>query len=287
MSTTVRLWGTRGSVPTPGPETERYGGNTACVEIRGSDGTVLILDAGTGIRRLGESLDPSVSRVDLLLSHLHMDHVQGLGFFGPVFDPSVDVHIYGPASATLTLQERLARYLSPPLFPVYLRDLLTTIQLHEVPCPDFEVGEFRISSRFVCHPNPTVGYRIDNGLSTITYLPDHEPALGLRGKLLEGAWTSGYALAAGTDLLIHDCQYRDDEYVFRPGWGHSTMRHAFGFAELVGAKRLVPFHHDPSHHDEDLDQLISDAVVASQPAFEVSPGTEGAVFTLAGPPSST
>jgi phosphoribosyl 1,2-cyclic phosphodiesterase len=250
------------------------------VEVRGDDGTVLVLDAGTGIRRLGESLERSVRRVDLLLSHLHMDHIQGLGFFGPVFDPAVEVHIYGPASATVSLRERLARYLSPPLFPVYLRDLLTMLHLHEVPGPDFEVGNFHISSRFVCHPNPTVGYRIRNGSSAITYLPDHEPALGLRGQLLPGAWTSGYELASGTDLLIHDSQYRDDEYPLRRGWGHSSLRQAIEFAGLTGAKHLVPFHHDPSHHDVDLDELMSSTVAALQPSFTVTPGTEGAVFTI-------
>jgi phosphoribosyl 1,2-cyclic phosphodiesterase len=282
VSSIVRLWGTRGSLPTPGPDTERYGGNTACVEVRGDDGTTLVLDAGTGIRRLGESLERPLNRIDLLLSHLHMDHIQGLGFFGPVFDPSVEVHIYGPASATLPLRERLARYLSPPLFPVYLRDLLTTIHLHEVPGPDFDVGIFRISSRFVCHPNPTVGYRIQDGSASITYLPDHEPALGLRGPLLPGPWTSGYELASRADLLIHDSQYGDEEYPLHVGWGHSSLRQAIDFAALAGAKHLVPFHHDPSHHDDDLDELISQTVATLHPMFAVTPGTEGAVFAVPG-----
>jgi ribonuclease BN (tRNA processing enzyme) len=243
---------------------------------------VLVLDAGTGIRRLGESLDHSVRRIDLLLSHLHMDHIQGLGFFGPIFDPSIDVHIYGPASATLSLRERLARYLSPPLFPVYLRDLLTTIHLHEVPAPDFEIGGFHVSSRFVCHPNPTVGYRIRQGSSSITYLPDHEPALGCRGPLLPGVWTSGYELATGSDLLIHDSQYRDDEYPLRVGWGHSSLRHAIDFASLAGVKQLVAFHHDPSHHDDDLDELLAYTIAHLQPAFPVTAGTEGAEFLVSG-----
>src|SRR5947209_12276379 len=105
MSALVELWGTRGSLPTPGPETERYGGNTSCVEVRGADGTVLVLDAGTGVRRLGAALGRTVSRVDLLLTHLHMDHIQGLGFFGPLFDPAIELHIYGPASVTVSLQD--------------------------------------------------------------------------------------------------------------------------------------------------------------------------------------
>lgn len=280
MSALVRLWGTRGSLPTPGPETERYGGNTSCVEVRGDDGTVLVLDAGTGIRRLGQSLGRSARRVDLLLSHLHMDHIQGLGFFGPLFDPEVEVHIYGPATATVGLRERLARYLSPPLFPVYLRDLLSTVHLHEVPSADFVVGQFHVSSHFVCHPNPTVGYRIAYDSSVIAYLPDHEPALGLKGPLLPASWTSGYELARCADLLIHDSQYRDDEYPHRVGWGHSSMRRSFEFADLVEARHLIPFHHDPAHHDDELDRIISTTVEERRPSFSVTPGTEGSEFQV-------
>src|SRR3989442_9973743 len=146
----VTLWGIRGSLASPGPETARYGGNTSCVEVRGNDGTVLILDAGTGIRRLGGTLPRHLPRVDLLLTHLHMDHIQGLGFFSPLYDPNVEVHIWGPASTTANLRTRLMRYLSPPLFPVHLRDLPCQLTLHEVPCGEVEVGEFRVSSMLVC-----------------------------------------------------------------------------------------------------------------------------------------
>jgi Beta-lactamase superfamily domain len=133
----VTLFGTRGSIAAPGPETNRYGGNTPAVEVRGRDGTVLVLDAGTGIRRLGMQIVPTTTRIDILLSHLHMDHIQGLGFFGPLYDPRINVHIWGPASSLLTLEARLARYLSPPLFPVHLRDL-PSVFCHEVPCPVFD-----------------------------------------------------------------------------------------------------------------------------------------------------
>ena len=111
------LWGTRGSLATPGPETARYGGNTSCVSVRGRAGTVLVLDAGTGIRRLGATLDASVTHIDILLTHLHMDHIQGLGFFAPLYRPDVQVGIWGPAGTRHSLRERLMRYLSPPLFP--------------------------------------------------------------------------------------------------------------------------------------------------------------------------
>ncbi|MCE3248965.1 MAG: hypothetical protein K0R41_2790, partial [Geminicoccaceae bacterium] len=119
----LTLFGTRGSIPAPGPETARYGGNTPSIEVRGADGTVLVLDAGTGVRRLGAQLPPDLARIDILLTHLHMDHIQGLGFFAPLYHPGIQVHIWGPASSTLPLDARLSRYLSPPLFPVHLRDL--------------------------------------------------------------------------------------------------------------------------------------------------------------------
>ena len=151
----VTLWGIRGSLASPGAETARYGGNTSCVEIRGAGGAVLVLDAGTGIRRCGTALPPTVRRVNLLLTHLHMDHIQGLGFFQPLFDPDVEVHIWGPPSTTLSLRARLMRYLSPPLFPVHLREMQRLV-LHEVPSGEFEVEEFHVTSQLVCHPGPTV-----------------------------------------------------------------------------------------------------------------------------------
>lgn len=276
----VTLYGSRGSVPAPGPETARYGGNTSTVEVRGDDGTFLVLDAGTGIRRLGARLPPGLARIDILLTHLHMDHIQGLGFFGPLYDPQVAIHIWGPGSSTQPLDARLSRYLSPPLFPVHLSEL-PRITCHEVPCPPFTIGPFRIATALVCHPNPTVGYRIEAHGRVLAYLPDHEPALGLQNdRWLAPEWSSGYDLAAGADLLIHDAQYTDEEYACCVGWGHSTYRHAFEFAARVGARELVLFHHDPSHDDVTLERLLADARRRFRPAFRVSGGREGDVYEL-------
>ena len=145
----IRFWGTRGSLATPGPDTIRYGGNTSCVEVREED-TLLILDAGTGIRPLGDALSRDIRRVDLLLTHLHMDHIQGLGFFDPLFWPDLEVHVWGPSSTTLDLHTRLSRYLSPPLFPVRLRDLPSQPRLHDaVAIRKFEIGPFSVEARLV------------------------------------------------------------------------------------------------------------------------------------------
>lgn len=278
----LRLWGTRGSLATPGAETARYGGNTSCVSVRGKDGTVLVLDAGTGIRGLGKTIDASVRRIDILLTHLHMDHIQGLGFFAPLYRSDMQISMWGPVSSNIGLRERLMRYLSPPLFPVSMRELPCMITLHEVPCGEVQIGEFRVSSALVCHPGPTVGYRIaDSQGSVLTYLPDHEPALGpLPFPSLSRGWTSGGALAADADLLIHDSQYTADEYADHVGWGHSSLKHSLDFAKLAGVKHLVPFHHDPGHTDADIDRLMAEAIAERKPAFRVTPGLEGATFQV-------
>ena len=278
----VTLWGTRGSLATPGAATARYGGNTSCVGVIGSDGTVLVLDAGTGIRGLGMTIDASVRRVDILLTHLHMDHIQGLGFFAPLFRADLEVHIWGPVSSHISLRERLMRYLSPPLFPVSLRELPCMITLHEVPSGEAGIGEFRVSSALVCHPGPTVGYRITDAQgSVLTYLPDHEPALGSSAfPSLPLAWTSGGALADHADLLIHDSQFSAAEYPAHVGWGHSSFRDALAFAELSQVKHLVPFHHDPSHTDTDIDRLMNEAMAEMRPSCRVTTALEGATFRI-------
>ena len=276
----VTLWGTRGSLASPGADTVRYGGNTSCVSIEGSKGTWLVLDAGTGIRSLGRSLPSDLKRVDILLTHLHMDHLQGLPFFAPLRNPNVETHVWGPASTMLSLKARLQRYVSPPLFPVSVRDLSPMLQFHELSFDMFEIGEFCIVSQLVIHPNPTVGYRILHKNKVVTYLPDHEPMLGARTFPRSPEWTSGYDLAKGVDLLIHDSQYTPDEYQSRVGFGHSNMVQAFEFAALANVKSFVPFHHDPAHSDDQLDQMISDAMQEVAPGYDVTPGQEGMTFNL-------
>lgn len=271
----VCIWGTRGSLASASPDTVRYGGNTSCVEVCGEDGTRLVLDAGTGIRGLGATFGSGPGRVDVLLTHLHMDHIQGLGFFKPLQDPEMEVHIWGPASTTLTLRARLARYLSPPLFPVRLRELPCQLVLHEVPARRVRVGGFVITAELVCHPGPTVGYRISEGRRKLVYLPDHEPALATQPFPGTPEWTSGYSLARGADLLIHDAQYTAEEYPAHLGWGHSSIPQVVDFARLVGARRLMPFHHDPTHDDTMLDAMVASARELAGAEIEILAATEG------------
>jgi phosphoribosyl 1,2-cyclic phosphodiesterase len=277
----VVLWGTRGSLAAPGADTARYGGNTSCVEVCCEDGHALVLDAGTGIRLLGTALmQKKLRRVDLLLTHLHMDHIQGLGFFAPLYVPGLEVHLWGPPSSTMSLRTRLGRYMSPPLFPVRLRDLPCKLMVHEVPTGIRQVGAFTIEARLVCHPGPTVGYRVSSPDGSFAYIPDHEPSLGIHGPLLGNGWTSGHNLAKGVDLLVHDAQYDDNEYNNRIGWGHSPMTRAIEFATLTESRKLVFFHHDPSHDDVTLESLASRAIEETKPSMPVLLGAEGTSFEI-------
>jgi phosphoribosyl 1,2-cyclic phosphodiesterase len=253
----VKVWGARGSVPAPGPEMNRYGGNTSCVELELSDGSTLILDAGTGIRGLGVGIAASLPKVNILLTHLHLDHIQGLMFFAPCFRSESEITIWGPASLEASLESRIARYISAPLSPVEVRELPCSVSFLDTPATEWEIGPARIRAEAVTHRGPTLGYRItDQGSgATLTYISDHEPALGTPLEELEPEWISGYDLACRSDLLIHDCQYSDEEYPDHVGWGHSRLTDALTFARRVEARRLLLFHHDPLHNDEYLDSL--------------------------------
>jgi len=254
----IKVWGARGSIPAPGPETMRYGGNTSCVEVTLDDGTTLILDAGTGIRNLGLVL-PRVERpIHILLTHLHLDHIQGLMFFAPAFRPESEIFIWGPASPDASLRDRIGRYISAPLAPVEVRELPSLVFRDAEPM-EWRIGSARVLAQSVTHRGPTLGYRIEDGDTTLTYIPDHEPGLGAPIADLEDDWISGFDLADGASMLIHDCQYTDDEYPSYIGWGHSPMSDTLAFARRVHAKRLLLFHHDPLHSDAFLDSFGEEA----------------------------
>jgi phosphoribosyl 1,2-cyclic phosphodiesterase len=253
----ARIWGCRGSLAAPGPDTVRYGGNTSCVEVCLDDGTMLILDAGTGIRPLGRYLhEHGATSVHLLLTHLHLDHLQGLGFFRPLFEDGMDVHIWGPRSPTVSLRDRIALYLSPPLFPIRLADVASTVTFHDAPDETWTIGPASVTAMSVTHQGPTLGFRIEEGSQSLAYIPDHEPSLGVDLPSLEPEWISGHDLADHVDVLLHDSQYTEDEYDDHVGWGHSSVAHAIAFGRMAEVKRLVLFHHDPFHDDDDLERLL-------------------------------
>jgi phosphoribosyl 1,2-cyclic phosphodiesterase len=256
----LKVWGCRGSVPTPGAETVRYGGNTSCVEVVLEDGSVLVLDAGTGIRQLGrELMDRGAFRLNLLLTHLHLDHLEGLRFFAPLWDKRVTLDIWGPPSPMWSLRERIARSFSPPLFPIDLRDVPARVAFHDVPPQPWTIDGASLAASLVVHPGPTVGFRIETASSSFAYIPDHEPALAGAIADRPKEWISGAAIAEGVDVLLHDAQYFEDEYEQRIGWGHSSVADAVAFSHAVGVRRLVLFHHEPLHSDGSLDRLQAHA----------------------------
>ena len=251
----LKIWGCRGSVPSPGPDTVEYGGNTSCVEVVMDDGTALVLDAGSGIRALGVDLARrGVKQVKLFLTHLHLDHLEGLRFFAPLWDPDVVVDVWGPPSPVLSLRARILRAFSPPLFPLDLRDVPARITFRDLPTEPWRADGVTLSAALVHHPGPTVGFRLDTGNSSLAYLPDHEPALaGIRGRSRD--WISAGAIAGGADVLLHDAQYLDEEYGERIGWGHSSVDDAVAFCRAVDAGHLVLFHHEPERSDRELELL--------------------------------
>ncbi len=257
----LKVWGSRGSIPAPGPETMRYGGNTSCVELTLSDGSKLILDAGTGIRDLGMALggsEPFDQPLNILLTHLHMDHIQGFMFFEPVFRPGAEVVVWGPASPEASLRDRIARYISAPLAPVEVRELPSLLTFREADALEWQIGPAKIRAQAVNHRGPTLGYRIEDAGTTLCYIPDHEPGLGAPLSSVDDEWISGFDLAHGASLLIHDCQYTDAEYERHLGWGHCPVADALEFARRTRPDRVLLFHHDPLHSDEFLDRLGSE-----------------------------
>jgi len=275
----IALRGVRGSIPTFNPATQRYGGNTSCVELE-QEGWLLVLDAGSGITNLNFNEDQHFNRVDILLTHLHMDHIQGLVFYNPLYDPSKEIHIWGPVNPTQSLRTRLGRYFSPPFSPVYFRDLGCQLYIHEIGNSTFDIGPFRIDSRFVVHPGPTVGYRIKSGMRVLTYIPDHEPALG-RGRISHDLrWLSGSELAFGADILLHDAQYTRSEYALKAGWGHSAIEDALEFGYVTDVKQMLLMHHDPAHTDVQLDEMLANVRANTHYIFHYEMAVEGKVYTL-------
>lgn len=275
----ITLRGVRGSIPTFNPATQRYGGHTSCIEID-QDDWLLILDAGSGITNLNFIGQRRYRRIDILLTHLHMDHIQGLVFYQPLYDTDVDVHIWGPSNPTQSLLSRLGRYFSPPFSPVYFKEVNCQLHVHEIGNSTFTMGPYQIESRYVIHPGPTVGYRVMAAGKIFTYIPDHEPALG-RGRMSHSKrWLSGSDLAKEADILLHDGQYTLQEYQTKKGWGHSAMEDALEFGAIHDVGKMILMHHDPMHTDAQLDHIYRhlQSTVAHDFPYELA--VEGTVLYL-------
>jgi len=249
MTMRIRFWGVRGSIASPGPDTATVGGNTSCVEVC-CDSTRIILDAGTGLRKLGIEMmrGPDPRRASLLLSHLHWDHIQGIPFFAPAYVRSSELTIYGHESSAASLQSALAKQMSSPVFPVELDDLPATINLRPIrDGASVLIGSARVTARRLNHPGGVMGYRIDHGEHSVVYATDTEHYACVDPVLRE--------LAEGADILIYDAQYTPEEYGGevgppRVGWGHSTFEAGARLAEEAGVRQLVLFHHDPMRDDD-------------------------------------
>ena len=293
----VQFWGTRGSLAKPGPSTIRYGGNTSCVEVRAADGTLIVLDCGTGAHELGAALLATGERPlrgHMLLTHTHSDHIQGLPFFGPVFVPGNEWDIYAPQGLGQRLEQTLAGQMEYAYFPITLAQLGATVRYHELVEGSFDVGVVRVTARYLNHPGLALGYRLEAGGATVVYASDHEPHS--RHQPSAGAGTPAARVhpedqrhvefLAGADLVIHDAQYTLEEYPQKLTWGHSPAELAVDFALAAGVKRLALFHHDPMRSDEALDRVVEacrQRVATSGASLDVFAAAEGQVIEIIEP----
>jgi phosphoribosyl 1,2-cyclic phosphodiesterase len=270
------IWGCRGSLATPGPSTLRYGGNTSCVELRPANGGIVVLDAGTGIRGLGGSLVAEAPKhIDLLLTHLHLDHVEGLGFFAPLFVPGCRVTIWGPPQRDSSLAARIAAYLSPPHFPVRFDELPADVEFREVWRDRWELNGVTILCEPVEHPGSTLGYRLEEDGLSFAYIPDNEPGIDPQ---------SGLALADRATVLLHDAQYTAEEYASRAGWGHTAVDHLADYLDAARPGRALMFHHAPEHADDELEAM--QALAQELSGREVELAADGLEIDLTSPVAS-
>ncbi len=255
----VTFWGTRGSIAAPGPETMRYGGNTSCVEVRLDNGTLIIFDAGTGIRPLGNALlrGSAAAQIHLFLSHMHWDHIQGLPFFVPAYRAGTELSILGPHGQQMSLEQSICEQMKSPYYPVPMHAMAATIRFIELDEGSiFELPGARVEVSVLNHPGRSLGYRLHADDRVLVYATDNEPfGRALASRHLEQP-SRLPVLARGADVLIQDAQYTPAEYPQRLGWGHSTYLDALRLAEVAGVKQLVLFHHDPSHSDADIDRIV-------------------------------
>jgi phosphoribosyl 1,2-cyclic phosphodiesterase len=260
----VTFFGVRGSCPCSGAGYLRYGGNTSCVCVTVGNEPPIVLDLGTGLRPLGAALearDAAGASIEMtaLLTHLHWDHIIGLPFCTPLLKSGTRIEIYGPRQVGGTLHDVIDRVVIPPFFPVQVKELHGSIDFHEVDEEDFAIGSAKVKVRQVPHVGSTLGFRIEADGASVAFVSDHQTPDDRR-TVAPGV----LELCDGADLVIHDGQYTDEEFVTKSTWGHSTIGYAVHVAAEAGARRLALFHHDPDHTDDVLDELVDKAADSSE-----------------------
>jgi phosphoribosyl 1,2-cyclic phosphodiesterase len=285
----VRFWGTRGSIPKPGPTTIRYGGNTLCVEVRTTLGTLVIIDCGTGLHGLGHNLVSTDNRPltgHILISHTHWDHIQGVPFFVPFFQPGNKWDIYGPKGLNQSLRETLAGQMQHTYFPVSTDEFGATIHYHDLVEGTFTIDDITITAQYLNHPALTLGYRLEADGASLVYCCDHEPfsrAVADGHGEFSGLDRRHAAFIDGADLLIHDAQYTSQEYPAKVGWGHSSSEFVVRLAQRANVKHVALAHHDPLRNDDALESIVEKLkadVIADGSQLLVSAATEGDVIAL-------
>ena len=295
----LRFWGTRGSIAVPGPETLRYGGNTTCVELR-ADGEIIVLDAGSGIRPLGVSLQKEFQgrpiNLSLLITHAHWDHIQGFPFFKPAYDSKNEIRIFGFDGAGASFREIMTEPMRAPFFPITMQELSARMDINRLSEMKFSLGKVDIHAAFVNHPGVCAGYRIFSSGGSVAFLPDHEPyeffLHTARGEKLSPEQAKEIAanehgrlveFLRGSDMLILDSQYTDREYQRHIGWGHGSISSAVSLALEAEVQTLLLFHHDPSHDDAMVDTMVESArelAAESGRSLELAAAQQGSEMLL-------
>ena len=279
----IQFWGTRGSLPKPGPDTLRFGGNTSCLEVRTAADTLVIIDCGSGLHGLGQALAAGVKvpKGHILISHTHWDHIQGIPFFAPFFKPGSEWDIYAPKGLGQSVQDTLAGQMQYAYFPVRLDQMAAEIRYHELIEGDFQIDDVRVKTRYMNHTALTLGFRLEADGAALVYASDHEPfqrELALGKGDISGQDREHCEFLAGSDLVIHDAQFTADQYEDKIGWGHSTVEYAVAICRAAGASRLALTHHDPLRADDAIEQIVRtvrDNQRGITPALEIFAAAEG------------
>jgi phosphoribosyl 1,2-cyclic phosphodiesterase len=262
----IRCWGARGSIPVSGPHYSVYGGDTTCLEIRTASNDLVIIDAGSGIRALGNSLvEQDRLTYTMLLTHGHWDHIIGFPFFKPLHNPRAHVHVYGCRFERNSLKDVLAPSMSPPSFPIKIEDIQAELTYHDICAGSFALGPLHVCTINLSHPNQGLGYRFTEGGCSFVFLTDNELGYRHPGGL---DYADYVAFARGADVLLHDAEYTADEYAHKKTWGHTVYTQALQLALDAGVGRLGLFHHNQDHSDAEVDAMVQDCrrIVAGRSA---------------------